>query len=123
MAQSIIRPAPIYYNGKKVAEVREGTFEVDSNDVREITSEGYIGHTDGATTSSVQMTLVVPVEGISITALPDMLAKKYVKIGILTDGHMSLMEGRIVKMSYTWNHEKGEMRCSGSFEAGEPALA
>lgn len=123
MAQSIIRPAPVYKDGKKVAEVREGTYEVDSNDVREITSEGYIGHTDGATTSMMQMTMVVPVEGLSITALPDMLAKKYVKIGVFTDGHMHLMEGRIVKMSYTWNYEKGEMRCTGHFESGQPQLA
>jgi hypothetical protein len=113
----------VYYKGKKVAEVREGTYEVDSNDQREIASEGYLGHTDGATTSSVQMTLVVPVPGLSVTMLPDMLAKKNVKLGLFTDGKFHTLEGRIVKMAYAWNHERGEMRCTGSFEAGEPALA
>lgn len=123
MANAIIRPAPIYFNGKKVAEIREGSYEVDSNDQREITSEGYIGHTDAATTSQVQMTLVVPAAGLSIEALPAMLAKRYVKIGLFTDGKFHSMEGRIVKMSYTWNHDKGEMRCTGSFESGAPDLA
>lgn len=123
MSKSFIRPAPIYYNGKKVAEIREGTYEISTNDQREITADGYIGHTDGAETSDVQMTMVVPVPGISITALPDMLAKRYVTIGIYEDGKLHNLEGRITKMAYSWNHEKGENRVVGSFEAGKPDLA
>lgn len=68
------------------------------------------------------MTLVVPADGLSVEMLPKMLAKRYVKIGLLTDGHFHAMEGRIVKMAYAWNHDKGEMRCTGSFESGAPDL-
>lgn len=123
MARALIRPAPVFYKGKKVAEIREGTYEIDSNDQREITAEGYIGHSDGATTSSVQMTLVVPVPGISITMLGDMLNKSYVKVGVFEDNKLHNLEGRFVKLAYSWNHEKGENRLVGSFEAGAPDLA
>jgi hypothetical protein len=123
MSKSLIRPAPVYYRSKKVAEIREGTYEIDSNDQREIAAEGYIGHTDGATTSNIQMTLIVPVPGLSIPMLADMLRKAYVKIGLFEDAKLHNLEGRITKISYSWNHEKGENRCVGSFESGAPDLA
>lgn len=123
MAKSLIRPFPIFYKGKKVAEIREGTYEIDSNDQREITAEGYIGHSDGVTTSSVQMTLVVPVPGISITILADMLNKAYVKIGVFADNKLHNLEGRFTKLAYSMNHEKGESRLVGTFESGAPDLA
>ena len=123
MAKALIRPAPLYYKGKKVAEIREGTYDIESNDQREICAEGYIGHTDGATTSSVQMTLIVPVPGLSIPLLADMLRKAYVKIGLFEDAKLHNLEGRVTKISYSWNFEKGENRCVGSFESGAPDLA
>src|SRR6267142_5422969 len=122
MADAIIRPAPLYYNGLKVAEIREGSYEIDGNDQREITSEGYIGHTDGATTTTVQATLVVPVAVTEARMMPDMLLKKQVVIGIFTDGAYHSISGRFIKMSYTWNWEKGENRLTGHFEGGEPKL-
>lgn len=122
MADPILRPAPVYYNGLKVAEIMEGSYDIDSNDQREITSEGYIGHTDGAGTTTMQATLVVPVAGIEANVLVDMIAKKQITVGIFTDGHYHSISGRFVKMSYTWNWAKGENRVTGHFEGGEPKL-
>lgn len=123
MAKSIIRPAPIYYDSKKVGEIREGTYELDSNDVREITADGYTGHTDGVTTSNIQMTMIVPVPGLSIPILKNMIDKKYVKVGLFEDGKLHNLEGRVTKLSYSFNYERGENRLVGSFESGAPDLA
>lgn len=122
MARPIIRPAPIYYGTRKVAEIQEGNYELASNDQLEIGAEGYIGHTDGATTSKIEMTLVVPVGGVTPTMLVDMLNKQYVKIGLVEDGKSHRLEGRIVTIRYQWDHKQGQNRLTGTFESGEPEV-
>ncbi len=122
MARPIIRPPQLYYGGKKVAEITEGDYELASGDQMEVAAEGYLGHTDGATTSKVNATMIAPVKGLSIPVLVDMINKKYVSIRLPEDGKIHDLDMRCLSIRYSWNHKAGENRCVASFEGGEPEL-
>ena len=67
MARALIRPFPLYANGLKVAEVSGGTYEIASGDEMQIATDGYLGHSDGATTTKVSPSCIIPVKGMKVT--------------------------------------------------------
>lgn len=119
---ALIRPANVFFKGKKVADVQEGDFEIASGDQAEVGSEGYIGHTDGATMSKLNATMIVPFGGLSINTLTTMLNKQYVRIALAEDGKIFDIVMRTISIRYTWNHKAGENRCQASWEGGEPEV-
>lgn len=120
MAQAIIRALPLYYQGKKFAEVSSGTYDINSGDEAQFGTEGYMGHSDGATVSKIDADVVVPVPGITETVLADMLAKKYVQMGIFADGAFNQHTMRITHASYTWDSKTGAAKGKFTFEGGPP---
>lgn len=123
MARAIIRPLPLYFNGKKIAEVSDGSYDITSNDEAHIATEGYFGHSDGATTSKVNPNCVIPVRGMQTTVIDVLLNKRYVQMGIPVDGKFHQVDMRCVSANYKWDHKNGSMMGSFAFEGGEPDLA
>jgi hypothetical protein len=64
--------------------------------------------------------MIVPVPGVSVTILSDMLAKKYVSIGIFADGKSHQMDMRILKAKYDWDSQSGHALGAFSFGGGAP---
>ena len=123
MSLSIIRPFPLYYVGKKVAEIRSGSYEVDSGDEPQIGTDGLLGYSDGTVITKIDANLIVPVPGVGVTIIGDMLAKKYVSIGIYADGKSHQMVMRILKAKYDWDSQSGHALGAFSFGGGKPDLA
>ena len=122
MARGIIRAAPLYMNGKKIAEVSDGTYDISSNDESHITTDGYAGHSDGAATTKINANTIVPVKGMQ-TAVDDALVnKRYVSMSILMNGKIHQIDMRLVNGNYKWDFKSGSCAGSFSFEGGAPEI-
>lgn len=123
MSLPIIRPFPIYYKNKKIAEVNSGTYDIAPGDEAQIGTDGYLGHSDGATITKIDATVIVPVKGLGVTILADVLAKKYVSVGIVADGKSHQMDMRITHLAYDWDSKTGRAQGKVTFEGGAPDTA
>ncbi len=120
MAHAIIRAFPLYYKGKKVAEIASGTYDVEPGDEPQYGSEGLLGYSDGTTISTIDTDCIIPVKGMGVTIVSDMLAKKYVSVGIFVDGKSHQMDMRITHASFTWDSKSGKAMGKFKFGGGSP---
>lgn len=112
----------MYYVGKKVAEIRSGSYEIDSGDEPQIGTDGLLGYSDGTVITKIDTNLIVPVAGVSVTIVSDMLFKKYVSMGMFADGKSHQMTMRILKAKYDWDSQSGHALGAFSFGGGKPDL-
>jgi hypothetical protein len=122
MARALIRPAPLYVNGKKFAEIASGTYELNSNDESQVATDGYMGHADGSMTSKVSASAIVPVKGMQVTVDTFLVNKTYVTVGIFQNGKFHQVDMRVVSNSYKWDFKNGQNQCDISFEGGQPEI-
>lgn len=122
MARNIIRAFPMYLNGKKIAEVSDGTYDIASGDEAHVATEGYFGHSDGATMTKCNPTCVIPVKGMQITVDDLILNKRYFEVGIPVNGKFHQITMRNVNAAYKWDFKSGSATGVFSFEGGAPEL-
>lgn len=121
MSRSRFRAVPLYINGKKVAEVTKGKLSLASGDEMQIGTDGYLGHSDGAMTSKLNPTCIIPVGGMTTTALRDALFnKKYLTAGLPVDGKFMQVDMRVVSGDFDWDWKTGTITGDYSLEGGEP---
>lgn len=123
MARNIIRAIPMFLNGKKIAEVSDGTYDIASGDEAHIASDGYYGHSDGATMTKVNANCIIPVKGMQQTVDAILLNKQYVSMGIPVNGKAHQIDMRLVNGNYKWDFKTGSCTGSFAFEGGAPELA
>ena len=116
MPLPIIRPFYVYYKTRKIAEIVEGTYDIDTGDEPVVCIEGYVGDTDGPTLTRIDATVIVPQKGVRFSVLADALTKFYVDVGILGDGKSHQIRMRVRKLSYVWESRTG--RAIGKFTLG-----
>lgn len=118
--QTIFRAFPLYYQNKKVAEITSGTYDVAPGDEMQVGAEGIMGYSDGTLVTKIEADCIVPVKGLSVTILSDMLAKKYVSVGLVVDGKSHQLDMRITHASYNWDSKAGTAKGKFTFEGGKP---
>ena len=118
--QSVIRAFPLYYKNKKVAEIVSGSYDLTPGDEVQIGAEGVIGYSDGVTMTKIETDCIVPVKGLGVTILADMLAKKYVSVGIVVDGKSHQLDMRITHANYNWDSKSGKAMGKFVFEGPQP---
>lgn len=118
-----IRHYSLYYQSKRVAWFKNKRLGYDTNDEAQVADDGYMGHSDGATMSSLSTDAIVPVKGIGVSIVEDALNKKYVKIGAgVIDGKVHKIEMRIKRCEYQTDEQTGSLTGSFEFEGGKPQL-
>lgn len=122
MARERIRAFPLSINGKKIAEVSDGTYEIMSGDEAQIATEGYIGHSDGATTCKVNPNCIIPVKGMQFAIDDLILNKRYCTIGMPVNGKLHQVDVRCISASYKWDHKSGTAHGTFDFAGGQPDL-
>jgi hypothetical protein len=121
MAQSIIRPLPLYLNGQKVAEVSSSTETRDVNAANQYGIDGVIGQSIGADEiSSLEFDTIIPVLGMDIDL--DSLIGQPISIGSFRNGTMMLAQGVIKGSTYTSDSKSGEAKGKYTFIGGAPQL-
>lgn len=114
MARAIIRALPLYLDGKKIAEVSDGSYDIESGDEMQIGSEGVLGISDGTITANASFNCIIPVKGMQIAIDQIILNKKYVQLGVPVNGKFHQCDGRLSGVNYSWDHKNG--RCNGAFK-------
>lgn len=122
MARGIIRALPMLLDGKKVAEVSDGSYDIESGDEPHIATEGYMGHSDGAVMVSATFNCVIPVKGMQVIVDSLILNKKYVTLGIPVNGKFHQVDGRITSGNYAWDFKSGSCKGTFKFSGGAPDL-
>lgn len=122
MSRALIRALPIFIDGKKIAECTGGTYSIASGDEMHIATDGYIGHSDGATTVKIDPECIIPVKGMQITVDAILLGKKYVQIGVPVNGKFHQVDCRLISASYKWDAKTGSATGSFNFEGGQPEI-
>ncbi len=122
MARTLIRAAPIYLDGKKIAEVSSGSYDVASGDEAQIGSDGYLGHSDGATTTRFSFDCIIPVKGMAVKVDDLILNKRYFSLGLPVNGKFHQVDARMTGASYKWDHRNGTFMGTFSAEGGAPDI-
>lgn len=107
-----VRSAPIYQNGKKIAEIESGEFEEVDGGEALITSEGYSDDSDGPITSSLTCSTILPVAGMTVRIR---VGQRYM-MGIFIDGEMKQCRMKCRKAKFSTDSKNGTAR--GNFEFG-----
>lgn|SRR5690554_5572351 len=119
-----IRHFSIYRSGRKVAQASGNSYDVNSNDEAQFADEGYIGHSDGATTTRLSTDMIVPVRRSAMNQLlEDMLAKKYIDIGLgVLGGSVHKVKMRCITCNLTGQAQNGTLTGRFEFEGGVPEI-
>ena len=121
-SRNIIRALPLYVNGQKIGEVSSGTYDINTNDQAQVGTEGYMGHADGATLTSIKASCVIPVVGMQQVFDSTMASRAYVSVGIPANGKFQKFDARITQASYKWDFKNGNAMGDFTFEGGAPDL-
>ena len=122
MADSIFRAAPLYLNGKKIAEVGSSTYEVMDAGTNQVGIEGVLGQSDGAVESKMDFDTVVPIAGMQINIDDIIRSKARVGMGISVNGGFQIVRGKITGATYSSDSKTGECKGKYTFIGGEPQL-
>lgn len=122
MAQAVIRNAPIFFKGKKIAEIETGSMEINSGDEAQIGTDGYLGHSKGAITSKIDCNVIVPVAGLGVTMTDALLNKRDVVVGMFYDGKLFQAEMRCTTMKGDTDSKAGKLTGTYTFEGGKPEV-
>jgi hypothetical protein len=120
MAKVVIRNAPIYFKGKKIAEVETGSYEISSGDEPQFGTDGLLGHSSGAITTKITLNVIVPVAGISVTMTGALLAKEQVTMGILVDAKLHQIDMNPMSANFQTDSKAGKVTGAFEFNGGAP---
>lgn len=123
MAPPPIRCPSMQLNSKKVAELQTFKYKLSSNDEAQVTTEGYLNHSDGQILTGISCGCIVPVRGVSVDIIGAMLAKRTVTIAVPIEGKMHLIDMRVTGAEYDGDAKGGKLMGNFDFEGGKPDLS
>lgn len=116
MANVRVRHASIYLNGRKVAEAYESEEDISSGDEPQYGDEGFVGMSDGATTTNFSFTAIVPVAGMTVAVENILLNKQDVDLALgLINGKIHQVTVRFTNCNFKSDAKAGTL--VGSFKA------
>src|ERR1700724_3442662 len=108
MAEVKIRGASVYVNGKKLGNIENSKYHMKSGDEPQFGDPGFIGYSDGAMTTNLSGTGVIPVKGMGVDLVAVMKAKQSVDIMVsLIDGHIHAITMRTLEAEFDSSHKSG----------------
>lgn len=121
--RNIIRALPLFFNGKKIAAVSRGTYDINSGAELALGAvDGYLGHMSGWPTVKISPTVIVPVIGMQAAVDDFLFDETPLAIGLPANGHFHQVTVRIVGISYHWDWKTGAVTGDLTFEGGKPEL-
>ena len=125
MSREIIRAIPLYVQGKKFAEVTQGSYEIDSGaESMDGAVEGYLGHATGWLHIKVAPKVIVPIRGVSIPIVGYIVSGAVISVGLVIDGiaFMHQAECIVKTLGFQWDFKSGACNGDVLFEGGAPVL-
>lgn len=118
---AVFRSAPIYAEGKKIAEIESGDYDIDSGDEQVNLTDG-VDYTNGQITTKMTCNVIVPVSGMTTRLVSYLVQKQPVLIGIFVDGQMHQVTMRPMRANYKTDSKSGKLTGSFEFNGGAPEL-
>lgn len=121
MALVRVKHASMYANGKKIAEMYDNTYSISSGDEPQFADIGFAGMSDGAITTSLDCSVIVPVQGLSVSMDDFLLGKQDVDI-LLSPiaGRLHQITMRCTNADYKSDAKTGTLNGTFKFFGGEP---
>ncbi len=124
MANVKVRAASVYIGGKKVGTFEGNNYDIASGDEAQFGDPGYLGHSDGAVTTKLSCTGVIPVSGMQVNMIDIMKQKKDVDVTLaLVDGKIHQVTMRVVNARGKSSHKNGSQMGDFNLEGGEPQIS
>ena len=118
----IVRAAPIYANGAKIAECESLTFEISGGGEAVFGLEGLLTFTKGAVTTKASCKAIVPVAGMCSRFTEKLVAQVDVEIGVMLDGKLFQVTMRPMTANYSSDSKTGRVEGAFPCEGGGPKL-
>jgi hypothetical protein len=123
MANARIRYAPLYLNNVKLGDVHTNSLNGASGDEAAFDADGYAGHTDGAGTSKVSATAIVPVIASNTATILGLFKNKsYCELGQFINGAWVQATYRCVSYNIDTDRKSGKLEGKFEFEGGEVSV-
>lgn len=116
---SFTRNAPVYAEGKKIAEIEKAQYELESGDEPQFTDAGVVW-SNGRITSKITCDCIIPQPGMTTRLTTMLLQKKTVRIGIVVDGQMHQIPMRPMRAKFDSDTKTGSLKGSFEFNGAEP---
>lgn len=124
MARNIIRAIPMYINGKKIAAVTAGSYDLMSGAGEMFGCvDGYLGHSTGWPSVKITPQVIVPVKGWGAAIENFLIEGTQLQIGLPINGRFHLVDVRVIGVSYKWDFKTGSHHGEVTFEGGQPQFA
>lgn len=119
----IFRHASVYYRGKKVAMFSGFEESIESGNEDMIGDGGWEGRSSGAKLTKLSTDAIIPVAGIGIAIIRDLLNDEYVDIGLgVVDGTVHKIKMGIDQAQVTSEAANGTLRGRFQFSGGKPEI-
>jgi hypothetical protein len=116
----IIRSFPVYAGNQKVAEANTNDMEINSGATAVFGAEGFAGHSSGAMMTKITLKTFVPVAGVSVDWLEQIINEKRIEISIPISGKYYKGLATIMTAKVSSNTKEGTCEGDVSLEFGKP---
>lgn len=117
------RSLSVYVNTRKIAEIESGTYEHNTGDEAQFGTEGYMGHSDGASTTRLTFNTVTPAVGHEVDFRRIVVNKEYAQVAIPVDGGVEMVTMRFMSRAYNFDSRAGTVKGAFTAEGGAPDVA
>jgi hypothetical protein len=123
MALPRVKHASIFYNDKKVATMTSCKVKIKNGSGQEI-ADGGVYNTDGRVTSEISCDNIVPVTGMGVPMIKDLIAQKNAVISIgLLDGAIFIFDDcRPTDVEISNDVASGKQTAAHNWMAGAPKI-
>lgn len=122
MAFVRVRHASMFFNGKKIAEMFSSEEDIASGDEPQYGDEGFVGMSDGATTTTMSFDAIVPTNGSTSAQVEAALLSKQdfdLTLGLIA-GKLHQNRMRCTQATYKSDAKAGTLVGSFKFMGGAP---
>ena len=119
---AVFRQAPVFFKGKKIAEIESAKYNIATNREAQIGAEGYMGHSKGPIITKISANCVIPVSGMTSRITTALLTGESVTIGIAVDGQLHQIDMTATTADFDTDTKSGNLKGSFEFEGGQPEV-
>lgn len=123
MATFKVKHASVFAFGKKVATAVTHDLSINGGDEAQFADDGFVGYSDGATTSSCEVTEIIPVDGTTFDFDSAIINKQDLAMSFgLVNGKIWQILMRPLKHDYKSDAKTGTLTGSISLGGGVPKI-
>lgn len=123
MANPVVRPWPIFINGKKAGTVSKGSYKINPRREPMFGADGLLTHSKGAVTVELQATEITPVSGSSLTTiLKKILNQEDFELAAPIGGQLHKFTAACTGTGFESDSESGKATGEATFSGGLPTV-